>query len=210
MKTICWLCYRVAAPNLKGILRHMAVVHAYDPEFHIICGIAGCTRAYSNFYSFKRHAYRKHREHLDVISRHAEQDSDIAGVATDSDDHFDFADLLQCDNFDETLSNFQHTKNMALFLLKAKEVRKVSQSSLDGLTSDFTIILQRILEQLKSGINRCLIANGINMEAVQGLSEVFNHPNITNPFNQIESRHQQEKFYKVHLNLLVGIAYIVM
>ena len=43
------------------------------------------------------------------------------------------------------------------------------------------------------------------MEAIQGLTETFNHPNITNPFRQLESRYQQEKFYKEHLNLLVGI-----
>ena len=32
-RTIFWLCYKVAAPNLKGILRHMAAVHAHDPSF---------------------------------------------------------------------------------------------------------------------------------------------------------------------------------
>ena len=143
MKTICWLCYRVAASDLKGILRHMAAVHAHEPEFHIICGIAGCVRSYSNFYSFKRHVYRKHREHLNITSRHltAAHSSDIASVVTASDD-FDFSDMLECDNFNDTHSDFQHTKNMALFLLKTKEIRKVSQMSLDGLTSDFSNILE--------------------------------------------------------------------
>ena len=209
MKTICWLCYKVAAPTLKGIIRHMAIIHAHDPEFHIICGIAGCVRTYSNFYSFKRHVYRKHREYLDVTPRHltvAHHSDDVAGIAI-TDSNLDFADTLECDDFEENLSDFQHMKNMALFLLKAKEVRKVSQSSLDGLTSDFTIILQGIIEQLKSDINTCLTSNGINMGAFQGLNEVFNHPNIINPFNQLESRYQQEKFYKVHLNLLVSITH---
>ena len=184
----------------------MAAVHAHEPEFHIISGVAGCVRSYSNFYSFKRHVYRKHREHLNITSRHstAAHSSDIASVVTASDD-FDFSDMLECDNFNDTHSDFQHTKNMALFLLKAKEIRKVSQMSLDGLTSDFGNILQRTIKQLKLDINRCLQTSSINMEAIQGLTETFNHPNITNPFRQLESRYQQEKFYKEHLNLLVGI-----
>ena len=150
--------------------------------------------------------YRKHREHLNVTSRHltAAHSSDIASVVTAS-DGFDFADMLECDDFDDTHSDFQHTKNMALFLLKAKEARKVSQMSLDGLTSDFSSILERTTEQLKSNINRCLQTSGINMEAIQGLTETFDHPSVTNPFHQLESRYQQERFYMEHLNLLVGI-----
>ena len=29
--TLCWLCYRVAAPNLKAIIRHMAAAQSGDP-----------------------------------------------------------------------------------------------------------------------------------------------------------------------------------
>ena len=204
MKTICWLCYKVAAPDLKGVIRHMAVVHAHESEFHIICGIAGCVRSYSNFYSFRRHVYRKHREHLNITSRRLTAAHSVVSTAT-ANNEFDFVNLLECDDFDDTQFNFQHTKSMALFLLKAKELRKVSQTSLDSLTSDFTNILQKIIEQLKSDINRCLQTSGINMESIQGLSETFNQENITNPFHQLESRYQQEKFYREHLNLLVGI-----
>ena len=45
---------------------NMASVHAYDPRFFVLCGVDGCTRTYRNFYSFKKHMYRKHRAHLDV------------------------------------------------------------------------------------------------------------------------------------------------
>ena len=73
-KRICWLCYKVAAPSLAGVLRHMAAVHAYDPQFFICWGVDGCTRTYQNFFSFKRNMYRKHRGSLDL------KDKETGGV----------------------------------------------------------------------------------------------------------------------------------
>ena len=62
-RSVCWLCYKVAAIHLKGVVRHMAAVHAHDPHFHICCGIGGCARTYSNFLSFKK---QRHRDHLEL------------------------------------------------------------------------------------------------------------------------------------------------
>ena len=50
---------------------------------------------------------------------------------------------------------------MALLLLKAKEVRKVSQTALDGLLADFTVIIQETVQRLKTDVNACLEMNGI-------------------------------------------------
>ena len=42
----------------------------------------------------------------------------------------------------------RHKKQMALFLLKLKEVRKVSQTAIDGLLCDFTLIIQQMISHL--------------------------------------------------------------
>lgn len=70
-------------------MRHMTIVHAHDLEFE-------CVRAYSNFYSFKRHVYQKHHEHIDVTPRNltTQHVSDSPSVTNESDDNFDFANLL--------------------------------------------------------------------------------------------------------------------
>lgn len=34
-RSVCWLCYKVASPNSKGVVRHIAAVHAH----HICCGV---------------------------------------------------------------------------------------------------------------------------------------------------------------------------
>lgn len=47
--TVCWICYKFAS---KGVVRHMAIIHAHDSNFFIRCGLNDCPRNYTNFYSF--------------------------------------------------------------------------------------------------------------------------------------------------------------
>ena len=44
----------------------MAAVHSCEPGVHIIFGIEGCSANYTNFFSFKKHVYRKHRPCVDT------------------------------------------------------------------------------------------------------------------------------------------------
>ena len=66
MVVLCWLCFKVAAATLKGILKHIGTIHSCEPNFSITCGVHSCPRRYSNFFSFKKHLYRKHRAELEL------------------------------------------------------------------------------------------------------------------------------------------------
>ena len=199
-KSICWICYKVAYPTLKGVLRHMAAVHAHDPRFFICCGISECSQTYQNFYSFKKHVYRKHRESLE-LSSFVPVEMDLSFPIV-SDDAAGSTDQLEIE--DEAATNsvtltsrlmFEHMKKMAVFLLKAREVRKVSQTALDGLLADFTIIIQETSQQLKTDVNACLEMNGMNLSLFQGLEEVFHDPCRTKSFKHLDTRFLQEKFF---------------
>ena len=107
-----------------------------------------------NFYSFKMHVYRKHHESLELsLFVPVEMDLSLPIV---SDDTAGSTNQLEIE--DEAATNsvtlmsrltFEHMKKMALFLLKAREVRKVSQTALDGLLADFTIIIQETFQYLQ-------------------------------------------------------------
>ena len=182
----------------------MAAVHAHDPHFHICCGIGECARTYSNFFSFKRHLYRKHRDCLEM---------DGPFITTVPEDNTSYGDEIDANNGGEDYlpddrensqsTRYEHMKQMALFVLKTKEIRKVSQSALDGLINDFTLILQQSICSLKADVNRCLSANGVSISMFDGLDEVFEDSSKLNPFNQLESKFLQEKFFREHLDLLV-------
>ena len=67
----CWrcpLCSFFAAPGPKGVLRHIGSIHAHEHSFHITCGVQGCPRSYSNYHSYKKHMYKKHRDVLELDS----------------------------------------------------------------------------------------------------------------------------------------------
>ena len=132
-RLLCWLCYKIASPNLKGIVKHMAAVHAHDPIFHIYCGIGGCARTYTNFYSFKKHLYRRHRESLEMAgpftTTSENPSTHTGGVGTDETlwDAGDSDVQPELEQGSNTFTRFQQKKQMALFLLKTKEVRKFSK-----------------------------------------------------------------------------------
>ena len=209
-KCVCWICYSAAAPTLKGVVRHMAVAHAHDPGFHVSCGIGGCSRTYSNFYSFKKHLYRKHREHLDIATVSSATVTSLSdSLLHDTEYEPEAGNLYDTDLVSTSIT--RHKKQMALFILKLKEVRKVSQTAIDGLVCDFTLIIQQIISQLQNDVSICLQDNGLNFSNINGLLEVFSDPFKLNPFTQLESKFLQEKFYKEHLDLLVSrINYIAI
>lgn len=41
-------------------LTHIRLVHASDASFHMSCGLQGCQRTFSNFYTYRNHVYSFH------------------------------------------------------------------------------------------------------------------------------------------------------
>ena len=183
----------------------MAAVHAYDPRFFICCGIDECTRTYQNFFSFKKHAYRKHRGSLE---KGHEENSVMERVGSEGDSASELMneDVVDLGDEPDTLTEFQRIrmKRIALFLLRAKEVRKVSQTALNGLLEDFSNIVQEIVSQIKSEVNACLSSRGLSLEVFDGLEDVFSNRNNLEPFRGLDSKYLQEAFYREHFHLLVG------
>ena len=192
----------------NGVVRHMAVAHHHDPRFHVCCCIKGCSRTNSNFYSFKKHLYRKHREDLDMIGPSAAVTSlpqNPRSPLHDTEQMYAEPTSLCETAVPTSVQQSRHKKQMTLFLLKIKEVRKVSQTAIDGLLCDFTFIIEQIISQLQNDVSTCLQENGLNFTNINGLLELFSDPLKLYPFTQLESKYLQQKFYKDHLDLLVRI-----
>ena len=183
----------------------MAAVHAIDPGFFIRCGVNGCPRTYQNFYSFKKHLYRKHRDTL----QGGMSGRNVSVSNNDSDMELELLETRESE--EETpvrftrSTKFEHKKQMALFLLKTKEVRKVSQTALDGILVDVSQLIQQTIEQVKIEVKDCLEKKGMSIDLFDGLDNVFRDPCKTEPFRELDSKHLQEKFYRNHLHLLVRL-----
>ena len=67
---LCPLCSTFAAKDLKGVLRHMGTIHAHEAGFYVRCQVKDCPYTYTNYHSYKKHLYKKHRDVLGVLSHH--------------------------------------------------------------------------------------------------------------------------------------------
>ena len=91
----------------------------------------------------------------------------------------------------------------ALFLLKLKEQRRVSQVTIDDIVSGFEGLLQQTVSRAKAGVRSKLAEQGVDPLDITDLDDVFEE--ISHPFNGLETAYKQEKYFKDSLGLVVSI-----
>ena len=101
--------------------------------FYVRCFVDDCPSTYRNFHSYKKHLYTKHRAVLEVPPISADINiTDNINTATDE---------ISCkiDDFDDSInSRIDEDRSAALFVLKAKQVHKVSQCALTNILFDYS------------------------------------------------------------------------
>ncbi len=124
-KYTCHKCYRFAAPSFSTVLRHIGAVHSWEPNFDVTCGINGCPRKYTSYRSYRKHILKVHSNFLDPDSDNDQDSSNVTvlgGNDTPDNDVTESDYVLSSELFEKSS---QHSA--ALFILKAKEERKISQ-----------------------------------------------------------------------------------
>lgn len=193
----CPLCQFFAAPGPKGVLRHIGSVHAHECNFHITCGVQGCPRSYSNYHSYKKHWYKKHRDVLELDDD--DEREPPQPIATDS---YQFSDS-DTDTAPQYLQTEQDERRRnALFLMKATTVCKVSKCSLDQLIGDITLFLDEKVQSLKKEVMATLRQKDVELD--EDLSPLFQSPSVISPFQGLHTEHMRKKFYVDKMGLLVS------
>ena len=201
---VCSICDAFAAPSYSSVLRHLAS-HQYDPGLHIVCGIDGCPLTYRNFQSFRSHIYRKHRAVLEGGLPRADSDDQQAPEPTIDVDEESPVDLLsEFSEGSESIDTPDTQKQAALFLLKTREERRITQAALNGIVGDVKGLWSQAMQKLQETVLQRLSQQpgGVSAEEVR---ECFGD---TTPFDGLETEHLQRRYYKEHFGLLVS--YIVV
>ena len=94
-------------------------------------------------------------------------------------------------------------RQAALFLLKAKEVHKISQTALDSMISEYSLLIQHTVKQLQSNVLTALQKNRIELNKINGLNDAFTDVTSIDPFHHLKSEYMQNKYYKDNLGLTV-------
>lgn len=92
-------------------------------------------------------------------------------------------------------------RRSALFLLKLKEKRLLSQVAIDDIVEDTSAMFTRTFEAVKAGVREKLAEAGIDLTTVDIDGMISN---ISDPFNGLKTRHFQEKYFCQKLGLNVS------
>ena len=191
---------------MKRILRHVGLVHAHDPHFHVVCGMEGCCRSYSNFLSYKKHLYRKHRMYLDhssvtLDSSISLEDRDIAvNVSEDNIDifnesaalmHLEDTNMAQSSSAQDEHSDSHERNHCALLLLKMKQSYKMSEKAVDEMIEDITSLIQLQLDKARQSLLSSI---------PQEMSIINECTTFQSPFSGLETKHLRRKYLFENLN----------
>ena len=69
----CLICYVFVALSLRKLLSHINSLNSRSPDFHVVCGIDGCSNEYRVYNSYYYHIKRTHTHHLLDIERPVEE-----------------------------------------------------------------------------------------------------------------------------------------
>ena len=145
---VCTICNLFAGNSFSTVLRHMGT-HRFDPGLHIRCGIDYCTDHYRNFESYQSHVYRKHREALSVSNPTSTQGLVNGGMGEDEDGDTGAGEIDRWPGDERETMEPDPKRLAALFLLKTREERKITQVALDGIVQDFRSIWRDAMERLQ-------------------------------------------------------------
>lgn len=193
----CSMCYHYTSSSIDSVLRHIGSVHAHQANFNVLCGIQGCPRTYTNYHSFRKHLRRKH---ICFVSENV----DIGTQILDTNYSPPWSDYLISENLQSIDDDELLMKSMALFVLKSKEVRQVSQVALNDLIGDIALIVEKSLNVMASNVASVLRGQGIDVEEIGCLKEALSDEKLRNPFKGLDTAYSQKKAYS-SLGLVVRL-----
>ena len=94
-------------------------------------------------------------------------------------------------------------RSAGLFILKLKECRRLSQVTIDDIVREWNGLFSHTAHQLSARVRERLASSGVDEEKIEGLQEVFQ--DIPSPFEGLETRHLQEKYFRESLGLVVSM-----
>ena len=198
----CPLCDSFAATTVKGVVHHIGLVHSNEPGFRITCGVGGCTRTYTKFNSYKKHMYVKHGEVMRVT----------VTASREGQCNLDMDVLDHCSSFPSIDEGTHETsdvyvalrdRNTALFVLNAREILKISQSSMNHLLGDISTYIDMIKNRLIQNVDLLIREKGICM--TEQLQTICNSSDVSDPFSGFRTEYLQKQYFIRHFNLVVSI-----
>lgn len=224
----CQLCSDFSAPTPHLLLKHIGRVHANAPRFSLRCIFGGCETTYTNFHSYKRHIRKKHFREL-INQTESDQDSDCEldneadylsdeeqNIRMHASDESDLESIVSLGDHDtEESSSMEESsdREAALWILKLKEGRRLTQSTTEEILSDVTELCSSIVLHLKNEVHRVLESADIIPDNIPGLDDLFSESSsYAHPFCNLQTQYKQMSYFHSHFNFVVSknvVSYVI-
>lgn len=202
--------------SLTNLLRHVRLMHFGVPGFKTMkCNLEGCHRTFRKYAVFRNHIYNYHSNKLEDAGR-----ADITVCSTPETSHAvdptfisedelpgmddldsDFAELIS-----QTTPSISMQRAAAIWVLKTQEVRRLPQSTTEGIMQDVGALYDAALSNLHADVTDALTKAGIESATILELSSIFSpsgpHGNL---FSGLETHYKQQQYYKKHLHFVVSV-----
>ena len=94
-------------------------------------------------------------------------------------------------------------RSSALFLLKLKEQRRISQVAVDDIVNGCKSLFCHTIVRVKAGVRAKLAESGVDPSTIDGLDSAFE--DVSNPFEGLKTSYLQEKYFRDTLGLVVSV-----
>ena len=208
----CCICHKHARRTLAGIMRHIREVHPHF-EGKVKCGVDGCPTTASSYESLRQHMYRKHKAILQHNGPLCEPQRSVSFDLENDDGDESLGGATLDPSFAEYPTNGQHSRSSlvaAKFILKSRDGRKLTQTTMDGILQDTRNIVECTVDVLEASVLKKLQAfDRLTSEQVAEIRSLFTTPSLRNPFEGLETHYQQEKFFQEQFSYVVSVKLIM-
>ena len=153
----CPLCRDFCTRQVSGLIKHTGLVHASTSgPFHIVCGLGGCQRLFSNFRTYRNHLYSIHTDSdaLDLPEPAPLPITSLVSVGGGGGGGDDGGDGSEEDTTFTTAQSRSSSDLLqeaaARFILKTKESHQLTQTSMNCIIKDVTSFNQIMLGELQA------------------------------------------------------------
>ena len=196
----CSICHSFASLDYASVVRHIGSVHAWEPRFKVTCGIDGCIRTYTSYRRYRAHIVNKHSEHI--------SDERVNTEETFLDHETHSIEEMDSVCFDDPVTEISAERpklyNKALFLLKLKEERRLSQLAVNGLIGDISTLLEEEISSLKKDVIKCMHEEHASTELISKIHKQFSDKITAPPFEGLQTAYLQKKYFTENFHLVVS------
>ena len=201
----CSKCGAVAAENATGLVWHLKNRHALlvgrmftSP---VTCGQNGCMRTFCYSYALVRHienthglvSVESHDNDIPVVHDSGEDDDPAAQIHPSV--HGDDLAVPQEQPPEHDLDEEDVRNSAAVFIAKMKASSSTVQSTVDYVVTEASNLFSDVIGKLKRKTEEFLQSKNIEEDDIQRKNLLHVFDECQNPFTQLETSHQQEKYF---------------